>query len=56
YSSGVVSIASATTVQIQFQNSGNDSKGALLDNVQLVPAPGALALVALAGFCARRRR
>lgn len=56
YSSGVIAIASPTTVQIQFQNSGNDNKGALLDNVQLVPAPGALALVALAGFCARRRR
>lgn len=56
YASGVFAVAVPTTVNIRFENLGGDQSGALLDNVRIVPAPGALALAGAAGLMAGRRR
>jgi MYXO-CTERM domain-containing protein len=51
-----MNVAVAGNVTITFQNMGGDNVGALLDNVRVVPTPGAVALIGLGGLAAARRR
>jgi MYXO-CTERM domain-containing protein len=51
-----LTLGAAGPVTITFQNSGGDNQGALLDNVRVVPTPGAAALLSAGLLASGRRR